>query len=240
MEAIQKEKYKILKFPQGLAVGKESEVIEKLKAQALGAKDLVIDMTGVDFISSVVVGTMIKCHQLLVESGGGLHFINVQSNELDDLIGITGLDRVISVCADEAELLQRLETYSAADMERDSNASLRGIDFTIKPMDKNGIRVFYLDGVLTLERDVIDFIEVIDAAIKNGKKKIIIDLANLIYLDSNAIGNIISLYKKIQEIGGTLNLCCPNILMQDLFEANHLTEIIPCYNSNKEAQVSFK
>ncbi|MFN8125011.1 MAG: STAS domain-containing protein [Candidatus Nanopelagicales bacterium] len=61
-----------------------------------GRSDLVIDLSGVDFLDSTGLGVMVKALKWAREAGGGLRVVATQER-ITKVFTITGLDEVMSL-----------------------------------------------------------------------------------------------------------------------------------------------
>ncbi|HDG62291.1 MAG TPA: anti-sigma factor antagonist [Thermotoga sp.] len=67
-----------------------------------------------------------------------------------------------------------------------------------------------------------------------GKNKLIIDLSDVHYMDSSALGAMISLHKSCRLNGGMLILIKMDKSLKRLFKLTQLDSIIPIYESLDE------
>ena len=73
----------------------------------------------------------------------------------------------------------------------------------------------------------------IDAAIReNNTQKLIIDFANVSFMDSSGIGLLMGRYRKIQDIGGSVYVSNVGYTMQRIFRMSGLYKIL---KQSKEA-----
>lgn len=62
----------------------------------------------------------------------------------------------------------------------------------------------------------------------DGAKNILVDLQDVTFMNSSAIGTLVATYKKVREKGSTLSLCSLNDQVRLIFELtkmNHLFDI---------------
>jgi anti-sigma B factor antagonist len=69
-----------------------------------------------------------------------------------------------------------------------------------------------------------------------GTKQIVVDLTNVEYFDSTALGVLIGGLKRMRERDGNLSLVCPNARIRRVFEITGLDKIFDIYNSVDEAE----
>lgn len=68
---------------------------------------------------------------------------------------------------------------------------------------------------------------------KNGVKELILDLANLTFMDSSGIGVIIGRYKNIKALGGKLFIKNPNLQIDKLLSISGIKKIVPIITGEK-------
>jgi anti-sigma B factor antagonist len=79
-----------------------------------------------------------------------------------------------------------------------------------------------------LKQTMIDLLE-------QGARRIIVDLTNVEYLDSTALGVLIGGLKRLREADGNLVLICPSARIKRVFEITGLDKIFEMYNCEDEA-----
>ena len=75
--------------------------------------------------------------------------------------------------------------------------------------------------------------------LKSGDRKFVIDFAKTGYIDSSALGVLVSLSKAIHEKGGELCLSCLNQDLRTLFELTKLNTLFRIADSKEEALEGF-
>lgn len=74
------------------------------------------------------------------------------------------------------------------------------------------------------------------ALLEQGAKQVVVDLTNVEYLDSTALGVLIGGLKRLREAEGNLMLICPNPRIRRVFEITGLDKIFDIHNSENEVQ----
>ena len=74
---------------------------------------------------------------------------------------------------------------------------------------------------------------------ETGNKKLVIDLGGVLYLNSTALGVLISAHANYSKREGKIKLCQLNKNLQNLFVITKLALIFDSYNDQQEAIVSF-
>jgi anti-sigma B factor antagonist len=78
-----------------------------------------------------------------------------------------------------------------------------------------------------LKQRIIDLLD-------SGAKHVTVNLSNVDYLDSTALGVLIGGLKRLRERNGTLDLICPNPRIKRIFEITGLDKIFDIYNTEEE------
>ncbi len=72
-----------------------------------------------------------------------------------------------------------------------------------------------------------------------GNKKLVIDLGNVLYLNSTALGVLISAHSNYSKREGKIKLCQLNKNLENLFVITKLALIFDSYSTQEEAVDSF-
>jgi anti-sigma B factor antagonist len=72
-----------------------------------------------------------------------------------------------------------------------------------------------------------------------GNKKLVIDLGNVLYLNSTALGVLISAHSNYSKREGKIKLCQLNKNLENLFVITKLALIFDSYSTQQEAVDSF-
>ena len=78
-------------------------------------------------------------------------------------------------------------------------------------------------------------IDVIDA----GSSQLVVDLTEVGFIDSTAIGVLIGGQKRLQESGGSLAVVCTNENVRDIFDLVGLNEVVSLHGSRDDAIAAF-
>ncbi len=102
------------------------------------------------------------------------------------------------------------------------------------------ITVLKLDGKLVIGDEVEQFRKAISETVKEGNKKIIIDLSNLSYMDSTGLGELVRAYTTVKKANGELKLASLTEKVKDLMFMTKLLTIFENYDTVEEAAGSFE
>lgn len=75
---------------------------------------------------------------------------------------------------------------------------------------------------------------------EEGNKKLLIDLGNVLYLNSTALGVLISAHSNYSKRKGKIKLCQLNKNLENLFVITKLALIFDSYSTQQEAINSFE
>ena len=112
------------------------------------------------------------------------------------------------------------------------------MSFTFRKDEDKGIVVLGVDGQLIvgnrheLKQKVLD-------ALEQGERKFLIDFTSTGYIDSSGLGVLVSLSKKIREVGGELRLAGLNEDLRTLFELTKLDSLFAIADTADEALAAF-
>lgn len=84
-----------------------------------------------------------------------------------------------------------------------------------------------------LKQQILDMLD-------KGVIHIIVNLADVEYLDSAALGVLIGGLKRLRERNGTLDIICPNTRIKRIFEITGLDKIFDIYATEDEAVQSLQ
>ncbi len=73
-----------------------------------GTRHLVLDLEAVSYIDSETIGCLVEIHRLLTERGGAVRLCGLH-RRVHRMLSMTGIDRFLEVCADEAEAWASLD-----------------------------------------------------------------------------------------------------------------------------------
>src|ERR1700755_830436 len=102
------------------------------------------------------------------------------------------------------------------------------------------ITVLDMDGRITIGEGSVALRSAIRRLLEEGKKKILLNLAGVGYIDSSGIGELVSSYTAITKEGGQLKLLNLTQKLQDLLTITKLLTVFDVYESEAEALNSFK
>jgi len=69
-----------------------------------GTKKFVLDLTDTNYISSLIVASMVYIHKRAQDAGGAMVFCNIK-NRVKEILGMTNLDKVFQIAGNREEAL---------------------------------------------------------------------------------------------------------------------------------------
>jgi anti-anti-sigma factor len=76
--------------------------------------------------------------------------------------------------------------------------------------------------------------------IANDVRRVLLNLTDLTQVDSSGVGVIIDTYVSLKDQGGDLKLLCPRGRVREVLRVLRLLEIIPYFENETKALVSFR
>ncbi len=95
-------------------------------------------------------------------------------------------------------------------------------------------------GKITIGEGDVLLREEITRLLAEDKKKLVLDLGGISYMDSAGVGELVSVYTSVKNRGGELKLSCLTKKIKDLLQITQLMTIFDTYETTQEAVTSFK
>ncbi len=99
--------------------------------------------------------------------------------------------------------------------------------------------VLHLQGPITLGQATQRFRNLIQSALDNGKKKILLNMSEVFYIDSSGLGELVAAYTTATSRGGKLKLMKLTPQVQDLVQLTKVYRIFEVFNDEDTAVRSF-
>jgi anti-sigma B factor antagonist len=80
-----------------------------------------------------------------------------------------------------------------------------------------------------------EFKQAVLDAIDQGARLVVVDCARAGYIDSSGLGALVSLAKRVRELGGDLRLAGLNADLRALFELTRLDALFPLHATRRDA-----
>jgi anti-sigma B factor antagonist len=101
------------------------------------------------------------------------------------------------------------------------------------------ITVIDMDGRITLGEGTALLRDIIRENLRKGRKKIIMNLGGITYLDSTGLGELVSGYRLVKTEGGEIKLLNLNKKLTDLLQITKLYTVFDIHNQEAQAVASF-
>jgi len=109
----------------------------------------------------------------------------------------------------------------------------------IKERVVDGVSILDLSGKIVLGEGDMQIKERIRDLLTDGQKRILLNLADVSYIDSAGLGALISSYTTSRREGGALKLVNLTKRIQDLLAITKLITVFDTYEDEKKAIASF-
>src|SRR5205085_12550323 len=113
-------------------------------------------------------------------------------------------------------------------------------ELNIRERQAGDVTILDLEGRITIGDGNVSLRNAIRRLIQEGKKRILLNLAGVSYIDSSGIGELVSSYTAIGKDGGQLKLLNLTQKLQDLLTITKLLTVFDVYESEADALNSFK
>jgi anti-sigma B factor antagonist len=111
---------------------------------------------------------------------------------------------------------------------------------TISLRESSGVAIIDISGKITLGSGNSELRDKVSEVLEAGKKSILLNLAELSYLDSSGVGTVVGCFTSSQNRGATLKLVNLTKKMKDLLSITKLLTVFETFEDEQEAINSFK
>ena len=113
-------------------------------------------------------------------------------------------------------------------------------ELNIRERQAGNVTILDMDGKITIGEGSVAVRSAIRKLLEEGKKKILLNVAGVGYVDSSGIGELVSSYTTINREGGQLKLLNLTQKMEDLLGITKLLTVFDTYEDEASALNSFK
>lgn len=110
----------------------------------------------------------------------------------------------------------------------------------INKREADGITVVEMSGRLTLGDATVQLRETMRGLLESGKKKIVLNLGEVGYIDSSGLGELVSNFTTVKNQGGELKLASLTQKVNDLLTVTKLYTVFEVHNDEAAAIQSFR
>ena len=109
----------------------------------------------------------------------------------------------------------------------------------MRTRETNGVIVIDLNGQLTLGEASAAIRDEVRDQVSHGYNKILLNLADVTYIDSAGLGELTAAYTSVKNRGGQLKLLSLTKRVHDLMQITKLYTVFDVYDEEKTAVASF-
>ena len=109
----------------------------------------------------------------------------------------------------------------------------------ITSRDVGAVSVIYLDGRIVLGEESNAFRHEVRALLSKDRKKIVLNLENVTYIDSAGLGTLVAMYQSAHNRGAVLKLSSLGSKFQDLLQITKLVTVFDVFETELAAVESF-
>ena len=113
-------------------------------------------------------------------------------------------------------------------------------ELNINERQAGDVTVLDMSGKITIGEGSVALRTAIRRLLEEGKKRILLNLAQVSYIDSSGIGELVSSYTAINKESGQLKLLNLTQKLQDLLTITKLLTVFDAYDTEAEALSNFK
>jgi|SRR5215471_5555798 len=111
----------------------------------------------------------------------------------------------------------------------------------ISSREYGDVTILDLAGRSTVDTEESEFLsKYLRGLIATGKHRLLLNLASLSRIDSSGVSVIVETYVSVKRNGGELKLVSPKGRVLDVLRVFRLIEVIPSFEEENEALVSFR
>jgi anti-sigma B factor antagonist len=113
-------------------------------------------------------------------------------------------------------------------------------ELTIKERQAGDITILDMSGKVTIGEGSVALRTAVRRLLEEGKKKILLNLGGVGYIDSSGIGELVSSFTSINKEQGQLKLLNLTQKLQDLLGITKLLTVFDVYENESDALSSYK
>ena len=110
----------------------------------------------------------------------------------------------------------------------------------LKERQEGDVTILDLSGKITIGEGSVQLREAVRRLLDEGRKKILLNLGDVAYVDSSGIGELVSSYTTTNNQGGQLKLLNLTKKIQDLLMITKLLTVFETHDNEQAALASFK
>jgi len=110
---------------------------------------------------------------------------------------------------------------------------------TIKTREVGEVTILDLNGRLSVDDDVEELKAQVKRLLAEGKRKLLVNVDKLSYVDSSGVGILVRLLTSTKAAGGELKLARPTKVVRQIVTATGLMKVLEVFDNEEEAIASF-
>jgi anti-sigma B factor antagonist len=113
------------------------------------------------------------------------------------------------------------------------------VSLYLTPINVGEVTILDAAGRITLGENTTSFRNLIRELTAGGRKKIVLNLADVTYIDSSGIGELIAAYATVKHQGGSVKLLNPAKRVYDLLHITKIYTVFEVFDDKNKAVRSF-
>jgi len=113
------------------------------------------------------------------------------------------------------------------------------MSFTVSQRKSEGVTVLDVTGRIVLGEDASRLLETLKGLAAGGEKRILLNLAEVTYVDSAGLGTLVRSHTAFQEQGGQIKLLKVPAKVQTLLKITKLSHLFEAFGDEASAVKSF-
>lgn len=114
------------------------------------------------------------------------------------------------------------------------------MSLTVRTRKVENVVVMDLSGKLTIGEPVMQLRDALRAQVSVGDSKFVVNLADVSYVDSSGLGELVSSYTTVRNKGGDVKLLKLTAKIKDLLQMTKLLTVFDVYDDEAKAVASLK
>lgn len=113
-------------------------------------------------------------------------------------------------------------------------------ELEVKERQAGDVTILDMSGAIRIGEGSVALRDAVRGLVNNGKRKVLLNLGGVNYMDSSGVGELIANYTTLSREGGQLKLLNLTDRIQNLLVITKLLTVFDAYDSESEALTSFK
>ena len=109
----------------------------------------------------------------------------------------------------------------------------------ITTREREGVTIMDLKGKITIGVGDVELRNAVQEQLREGRTKILINLAEVTTIDSSGVGELVSTYTTVTNRGGKLKLVNLPPKVNDILQITHLITVFEVFENENDAVASF-